>query len=100
MVTGLQSNDKNLANGEETNLNNHHVMMKECVRLNTLWIPYCLMPNHWRKKIKPHNIDFLQRVIEKWDAKSKRNYIEVVISQGNQPMVAGDMRSLNRFSTI
>ncbi|NMB62422.1 MAG: PAS domain S-box protein [Chloroflexi bacterium] len=100
MVTGLQVL-QNLANGEETQLDIINRMMNDCVRLNHLMDSILSYAKPLEKKIKPLNIDLLlQSVMEKWDAKCKRNYIEVVYQcQGNLPMVAGDMRSLEQVFT-
>lgn len=100
MVTGLQVL-QNLANGEETQLDIINRMMNDCVRLNHLMDSILSYAKPLEKKIKPLNIDLLlQSVIEKWDAKCKRNHIEVVYQcQQNLPMVAGDMRSLEQVFT-
>lgn len=100
MVTGLQVLES-LVDGDETQLDIINRMMNDCVRLNHLMDSILSYAKPLEKKIRPLNLDLLiQNVIEKWDAKFKRNHIEMIYQcQKNLPMVAGDMRSLEQVFT-
>ncbi len=91
MVTGLQVLES-LVDGDETQLDIINRMMNDCARLNHLMDSILSYAKPLEKKIRPLNLDLLiQNVIEKWDAKFKRNHIEMIYQcQKNLPMVAGD----------